>query len=842
MDSFKEKYLRFIKIEKQYVDLKVNGEYVWPYFRNKIIGLLHKENFKQTSATKITENYSREDKTKTLENIEQTDILVFLFNRFYYDESLSVKDGATDVLCNFLEQKKLSYEKIIFKNETEFETPYGFYDIKDIEVRYQKLLKKKINLFKNINLDAISKDISKQLNISFDANDYVHEISAKINSYHEMIGKYYDKIKPKYVVVTSNYMRNEIISAAKKRNIKVIECQYAAITDYHTGYHYDRIEVPYYPDCILSWGDYFTEYENYPLNCEVLTIGKEKKTSKKKNENKTLIVSQNLNAKEFQKITLDLAENFKDIEYIYRKHPNESMDISFIKKIEKLSNVEVSTNSLVDDLSMSSNVIASSSTVVYDAIDAGKKVFLIDSYLSIFSEKLKRLHLVNDVGKFSNFKELENKKVHIYSEKIENIDIFKGLKSREKRIQNKELNDKLTIVISTYNSEKTIRDTLLSIYQASEDIKVILVDDCSSDNTVEVVKSLSEHMNIEIIAMDYNSGDASTPRNIALQVVDTKYIYFLDSDDLMMPNVVLEALNIMDKKSLDFIKFKAVIKDTSGSSLLHPGRKFLFKENSSLKNSPFMWNGIYKKSIINDNNISFKQGIAEDLLFNLIYFRHVKRYKYLYEVGIIYQKENSTVSTNLNAQKYMLLLDNHLRSKKIIEDNYSKEMLFFFKDEIIYKMLILDNDYYNFIRGNVKFSLEINEKLADLLECSSNTLDEDISKWIRDNYHMKFKFINKQLFLQSSLSNYTCEKLQVPKEIEIKLSNSKYKISEINNIIVDNIVFYSDNILHRVKVNSNEIEVKSYRKKIIQIIIRVIFGNFSTKIRKRMIKLLIDVK
>ena len=94
----------------------------------------------------------------------------------------------------------------------------------------------------------------------------------------------------------------------------------------------------------------------------------------------------------------------------------------------------------------------------------------------------------------------------------------------------------VSIVTPTWNCASFICETIRSIQaQTYQNWELIISDDCSTDNTKEVIKPyLQEDSRIKYICNDKNSGAAIT-RNNALKVATGKWIAFLDSDDLWLP-------------------------------------------------------------------------------------------------------------------------------------------------------------------------------------------------------------------------------------------------------------------------------------------------------------------
>ena len=94
----------------------------------------------------------------------------------------------------------------------------------------------------------------------------------------------------------------------------------------------------------------------------------------------------------------------------------------------------------------------------------------------------------------------------------------------------------ISVIIPMYNMEKYIGECLTSLAnQTFQDFDVIVVDDCSTDNSRKFVQGFLETFSgrLKLKKMSKNSGYPGLPRNTALDMARGKYIYFLDSDDLL---------------------------------------------------------------------------------------------------------------------------------------------------------------------------------------------------------------------------------------------------------------------------------------------------------------------
>ena len=115
--------------------------------------------------------------------------------------------------------------------------------------------------------------------------------------------------------------------------------------------------------------------------------------------------------------------------------------------------------------------------------------------------------------------------------------------------KNREYIDCLVSVITpVYNAEKYIEETLDSmVKQTYKHMEFILVDDCSQDNSAEIIKKYAaKHPKIIYHLQEKNMG-AGVARNTALELAQGRFVAFLDSDDLWHPEKTEKQLDIMKK-------------------------------------------------------------------------------------------------------------------------------------------------------------------------------------------------------------------------------------------------------------------------------------------------------
>lgn len=110
----------------------------------------------------------------------------------------------------------------------------------------------------------------------------------------------------------------------------------------------------------------------------------------------------------------------------------------------------------------------------------------------------------------------------------------------------------VSIIMPSYNTADYIAESIQSVLEQSyTDWELIVVDDCSTDNTDEVIKPYLTDCRIKYYKNEQNSG-AAVSRNHALREANGKWIAFLDSDDLWMPDKLEKQIRYMEMNGYHF--------------------------------------------------------------------------------------------------------------------------------------------------------------------------------------------------------------------------------------------------------------------------------------------------
>lgn len=133
-------------------------------------------------------------------------------------------------------------------------------------------------------------------------------------------------------------------------------------------------------------------------------------------------------------------------------------------------------------------------------------------------------------------------------------------------------NNSVSVIIPVYNSAKHLAEAINSaLGQTYKNIEIVLVDDCSTDDSVRIIKEYSAKFpNIVYHYLETNSG-AAVARNKALQLAKGRYVAFLDSDDIWYPQKTQKQLTLAAEKDAAFCFSAIEIMDDAGR-LVKPRR------------------------------------------------------------------------------------------------------------------------------------------------------------------------------------------------------------------------------------------------------------------------------
>lgn len=134
--------------------------------------------------------------------------------------------------------------------------------------------------------------------------------------------------------------------------------------------------------------------------------------------------------------------------------------------------------------------------------------------------------------------------------------------------------NKVSFIISTLNSGRTLEKCLLSIIsQSYKNFEIIIIDGNSIDNTIEIINKYSSHLAYFISESDKGIYDAW---NKALNHVKGNWVCFIGSDDVILRDAILEMFSILPNNETNFISAKVMLVDENGKDINEIGRPWNF--------------------------------------------------------------------------------------------------------------------------------------------------------------------------------------------------------------------------------------------------------------------------
>lgn len=126
----------------------------------------------------------------------------------------------------------------------------------------------------------------------------------------------------------------------------------------------------------------------------------------------------------------------------------------------------------------------------------------------------------------------------------------------------------VSVIIPTYNAEKFIERTVSSVRkQTYTNWELIIVDDASTDGTVQILENLQRiDSRISIVCFSKNSGGPARPKNFGIKESRGEFVAFLDHDDEWFPEKIEKQINFLLKGNIDFVTCDSLV--TSNESFI----------------------------------------------------------------------------------------------------------------------------------------------------------------------------------------------------------------------------------------------------------------------------------
>ena len=322
-----------------------------------------------------------------------------------------------------------------------------------------------------------------------------------------------------------------------------------------------------------------------------------------------------------------------------------------------------------------------------------------------------------------------------------------------------------SIIMPIYNAEKYLASAISSILtQSFKDFELILIDDGSVDGSAKICDEYAKK-DSRIRVLHKENGGICQTRNTGLTMASGRYIGFMDNDDIVERNMLMDCWELLQKYEADWIKFgkrEILVMDGVELSQKETNFKFQVLDNSQIKEQllklrevgamTFIWDSFFKKEFLDEINLKFDEKFKlgnEDIDFceqyaltsnclvvtDKIYYNHFTR------MGI-------SASTKYSADKiksYLYLLSKS--NKRYVNNNILTE-----NNELQYLNIVTKQIVVNICQrlNDAGKTLSLREKLRILRKCRENNVFEiyvSSSKMKLNKRNLKL-FIYHKLFVK----------------------------------------------------------------------------------------------
>lgn len=262
---------------------------------------------------------------------------------------------------------------------------------------------------------------------------------------------------------------------------------------------------------------------------------------------------------------------------------------------------------------------------------------------------------------------------------------------------------KVSVIIPVYNVEPFVERCIRSLLeQTLQEIELIVVDDCSPDNSVAIIQRIVEeypHRLVKFVVHETNKG-LPAARNTGLQIATGEYIFHCDSDDFVEPDMLKTLYDAAREKDADIVwcdwflsfeKNERYMKQPQYASSMEALKGML---SGVMKYN--VWNKLIRRKLYTDYAVSFPAGygMGEDMTVIKL-FAYAQTVAYVPKAFYHYVKLNTTAFSNTYSEKHLVELKHNVQDVLyFLTDRYGEALkieMAFFKLDVKFPFLISDD-------------------------------------------------------------------------------------------------------------------------------------------------------
>ncbi len=262
---------------------------------------------------------------------------------------------------------------------------------------------------------------------------------------------------------------------------------------------------------------------------------------------------------------------------------------------------------------------------------------------------------------------------------------------------------KISYVVAIYNVADYLDQCIQSLIDQDEkDVEIILVNDGSTDNSLEICRRYEEKDD-RIKVIDQENKGANSARNAGLDMAEGRWIHFIDGDDFVLKDVATSLDRYLDSNADVLFFAHSIYKSGSISDAPHYSRKFRiskaeFKEmvlsalnrigkykfNLNILDPVSLWNKLYSREFLVKNHLRLDERLPklQDVTFNIDVFEKAERGLYIPSPGYVYRIVDSSVTHRYQEtiiDKYKIIndwfgefIERHRDDERVVKAYYER--------------------------------------------------------------------------------------------------------------------------------------------------------------------------
>ena len=306
----------------------------------------------------------------------------------------------------------------------------------------------------------------------------------------------------------------------------------------------------------------------------------------------------------------------------------------------------------------------------------------------------------------------------------------------------------VSVIIPMYNAEKYIGECLASLLaQTFQDFEVIIIDDCSTDNSYAVARSYLEKFGgrLKLARIEKNSGSGAAPRNKGLSFSRGEYIFFMDADDLIISTALEEFYTLAKDFEVDVVyceKYYSASEDLH-AIYVHSDQRVGFVDKPTFETENLAervnkiiagefcgtpWCKFTRRDLLIEHEIFFPRvKISEDELWTYELLFYAKKFLRVPNVIYVLRYAEDSISRIKRTPQQVInfWLNPLINGLKFLDDLMSRQE--FFRQNPQYRCALLENFVHTRLSCIFEASLEM--KLSDTYDAIKTEFEKNLGEW-----------------------------------------------------------------------------------------------------------------